>query len=49
MNEKAKKMTIRIDSELHKLLHHYAIDHDTSIQALTIELYKQLLDQQEQE
>lgn len=43
--KKVKKTTIRIDEKLHKKLQHYVIDNNTSIQELTIELYKSLLDE----
>lgn len=41
--KKIKKLSIRIEEDLHKALQHYAVDNEISIQELTIKLYKELL------
>lgn len=38
-----KKLSIRVETDLHKKLQHYAIDKDMTIQDLTIEFYKSLV------
>lgn len=44
MTEEKKKLTIRVEKELHKALQHYIVDADTTIQELTVNLYRELLE-----
>ncbi|MEG0712780.1 MAG: hypothetical protein RR448_11160 [Niameybacter sp.] len=43
--KKVKKLTIRVEEDLHKKLQHYVIDHDITIQDLTIKYYQELVNE----
>lgn len=38
-----KKLTIRLSEELHKKLGHYCVDHDTSANAVIVDLLERFL------